>query len=269
MQNSEIKTVVVSEKRNETVKSVFTDGEAYLACKALKSKFATSLVEQLDRRGFLSSEQNFWLHKLAMQSVETTAPASSVKMENLRRIFDRASKKMKYPKVKFQASNSLEQAIHSFDDDCENQLLADQTIFLYRAGERSKAPGVIHVTNGAKYGDPDNKYFGKIDLEGNFIKARACCDRVLNFLVSFDKDPASIGATYGRSSGNCCFCSRPITTEVSKNHGYGPICANRYQLPYDGGSNQNYESDDLDTVIENMKKMTPDQLNEWITNYSK
>jgi len=37
----------------------------------------------------------------------------------------------------------------------------------------------------------------------------------------------------GHASGACCFCSRQLDDPRSVAHGYGPICAGHYGLPWD------------------------------------
>lgn len=272
--DQEIKTVVHSAKRNETLNSVFTDIGAYEACKKMPGNFPQNLVQHLDKRGSLSPEQNFWLHKLAMQSVATTDNSqneSAMSLPKIRKMFDLAVQQMKYPKIRFERSQFFDDVVRNFDEDNDSICLPESTIFMYRAGEKSKAPGVIHITNGAKYGSPDNKYFGKITVEGKFIPSRECSELLKQFLMSFDSDPSKIGRQYGKASGNCCFCHRPITTDVSKKHGYGPVCAKRFQLPYEGETNEHksFLSMTIDEILEKSKELTPEQLAEWASHAEK
>lgn len=272
--DQEIKTVVHSVKRNETLNSVFTDLGAYEACKQLPGNFPQNLVQHLDKRGSLSPEQNFWLHKLAMQSIsstDTVSPESGIPLPKIRKMFDLAAQQMKYPKIRFEQSQFFDEVVRSFDDDNNEVCVPESTILMYRAGTRSKFPGVIHITNGGTYGSPDNKYFGKITVEGKFIPSRDCSELLKQFLVSFDSDPSKIGRQYGQASGNCCFCHRPITTGVSKKHGYGPVCAKRYQLPYEEDTNErnSFLSLTIDEVLERASEFTPEQLAEWASHAKK
>lgn len=36
----------------------------------------------------------------------------------------------------------------------------------------------------------------------------------------------------GQRYGNCCFCGQELTNQSSRHHGYGPICAGNYGLPW-------------------------------------
>lgn len=51
-------------------------------------------------------------------------------------------------------------------------------------------------------------------------------------LQEFAANPAEYAARYGRESGNCCFCNIKITDSRSLNVGYGPVCAENYDLPW-------------------------------------
>lgn len=43
---------------------------------------------------------------------------------------------------------------------------------------------------------------------------------------------AEEAAAHGHAHGNCVFCSRDLTDERSTTVGYGPVCAERYSLPW-------------------------------------
>jgi hypothetical protein len=51
-------------------------------------------------------------------------------------------------------------------------------------------------------------------------------------LRKFAADPVGYAASYGRESSNCCFCGITITSDDSLAVGYGPICADKWGLPW-------------------------------------
>jgi hypothetical protein len=51
-------------------------------------------------------------------------------------------------------------------------------------------------------------------------------------LHKFAADPVGYAANYGRRSENCCFCGTTITSDDSLAVGYGPICAEKWGLPW-------------------------------------
>jgi hypothetical protein len=176
-----------------------------------RSGFACDLAVKGYRRG-LSAKQIAWVHILVMEreTPREDAPAAG-SLPRIRKMIDAAAAEIQHPKVNLVTGSG-------------------QKIRLSRAGERSRTPGTINITDGKPYGE--NTYFGKIDLDGNLIPARAMTDEVLDFLQSFDADPAAVATAYGHRTGSCCFCSRDLTDGRSVVKGYGPICAERFHLPW-------------------------------------
>jgi len=46
------------------------------------------------------------------------------------------------------------------------------------------------------------------------------------------KNPEEIAKEYGRLTGNCCFCHKELSTDNSLEVGYGPICADNFNLKW-------------------------------------
>ena len=57
-------------------------------------------------------------------------------------------------------------------------------------------------------------------------------DSVRALIVAFAANPAAVGAAYGKRTGQCCFCCRHLETRESVAVGYGPICAEKFGLPW-------------------------------------
>ena len=57
-------------------------------------------------------------------------------------------------------------------------------------------------------------------------------DRQLLLLVTLCLDPITAASLWGKTIGSCCFCGRELTDERSTSMGYGPICAERWGLPW-------------------------------------
>lgn len=51
-------------------------------------------------------------------------------------------------------------------------------------------------------------------------------------LRQFAADPVGYAASYGQESANCCFCGTTITSDDSLAVGYGPVCAEKWGLPW-------------------------------------
>lgn len=103
------------------------------------------------------------------------------------------------------------------------------------AGERSQNPGHINVTDTSRSFE-NRVWFGRITPVGGWVASRrvdgAQLKAVEAALAEFEADPAKAAAEYGHATGSCCFCSRELTDERSVTVGYGPVCAERYGLPW-------------------------------------
>jgi hypothetical protein len=125
------------------------------------------------------------------------------------------SNKLKFPKLRFQLPN--------------------QVLVVKLAGDKSKYTGDIMLTNDAGYGSPNNKYFGRIEARNSgLVAGRDLTPEIEQLLQRIAVDPIGVAAELGKLSGNCVFCSKPLfdKTGISQAHGYGPVCAKKYGLPW-------------------------------------
>jgi hypothetical protein len=175
--------------------------------------FANSLIDGFDRYGRVSEKQLYWVNVLIQRANGAKPMASTelVSVVEIKNLFAKASKSLKRMKVRLKTT-------------------FNQNVVFTIAGERSKYAGQVMITDGGPFGD--NKYFGKIDMEGNLLKTNQCDDNVLSLIKEFANDPAETAGKYGRLTGNCCFCMRGLEDERSVSVGYGPVCANHYGLPW-------------------------------------
>ena len=176
------------------------------------SEFARDLVRRFRNNG-LSPKQWYWAIKNAGEALAGNNGEEELELDFAAMIalFTTAAEHLKYPKVRLQTADG-------------------QEVCLGRAGNRSKNPGAINVTDGKPYGE--NKWFGRIDKNGHLSASRQCDDDVTDLLQRFSTDPAGVAADYGKLTGNCCFCRRQLTDERSTDVGYGPVCAGHFNLPW-------------------------------------
>lgn len=175
-------------------------------------EFAVSLIEQFQRRGSLSEKQLPWLEKLLARAKGEEKPAAApasqdggIVFTKITEMFDKAAESLKAPRVQFSSTSG--------------------EFLVRRAKPDSRNPGHLYVVFG---GD----YVGKIAPNGRFWPTRECPKAVEQALVEFNKNPQQVAAAYGQSTGNCCFCARELTDPRSVEVGYGPICADRFGLPW-------------------------------------
>jgi hypothetical protein len=98
------------------------------------------------------------------------------------------------------------------------------------AGARSKYAGQVLITDGGAYGS--NRYYGRITQDGGLVASREMRPEIRAIVDAFAAEPATVAKAYGRRTGTCCFCSRHLETRESVAVGYGPICAEKFGLPW-------------------------------------
>ena len=181
-------------------------------------KFASSLIEQLERRNNLSGNQWGWVTKLAARASGAEPAPAKVElpsMDGVIGLFVTAQSHLKHPKIRLQ-----------LDDG--------RPLVLSVAGPASRAPGSVNLTDGGRFGS--NVWYGRISAAGEWDQGKAVdaatASRVTTLLCELAADPAGVAARHGRLTGNCCFCNTGLTDERSTAVGYGPICARHYGLPW-------------------------------------
>lgn len=103
------------------------------------------------------------------------------------------------------------------------------------AGPMARIPGSINVTSTGAF--EDRSWFGRILPDGTFepngrLPESAAVGAALQ---CFDADPVKASREYGQRTGRCCYCTLELTDKRSVTVGYGPICAEKYGLPWGEG----------------------------------
>jgi len=186
--------------------------------------FAKSLLKQANERRFLSEKQFYWVTELARrgrdnqavaQAKTTSAPVAQALpngFDRIIRLFDRAyAAGIKSPKIRMETEAG--------------------TKVIFRRLASGRYPGQISVTDNAKTFQT-RVYFGRIDQAGVFHPTEKNRDDVTALLIQMAADPAKAAAAYGHRCSSCCFCGRELKTRESVAVGYGPICAEKFGLPW-------------------------------------
>lgn len=86
------------------------------------------------------------------------------------------------------------------------------------------------------YNKNTKHYLAFIKADGTLCNIAGTPHHVFKEILDLHRDPnlAEKLAATGRKVGWCCFCSLPLTNKISLFHGYGPICAGNYGLPWEG-----------------------------------
>lgn len=183
------------------------------------SRYPTDVL--VDKGQPVSSRTNFHkcdqaardaFEKRQLEAAGQQSFAPKMNMAGVHGLFDKAiASGLKYPKIRLLTP-------------------AGQAVALARAGDKSRCKGQIMVTDGEKFGQ--NKYFGRVDQMGIYHPTPISTEEVRTLLEQLGADPAKVAAGYGKLTGNCCFCMRRLDDDRSTAVGYGPICANKFGLPW-------------------------------------
>ena len=179
---------------------------------ARDAEFAGSLVSNFYRWGRLSEKQLVWVDTLTQRGVNPApapAPILKVNVQRIQAMFDRAGQTLKRVRVKLQSTES-------------------QPVVFARAGSASKYAGQILITDGGPFGA--NRYFGRIDTNGDFHATRQAGADVVALVQEFAAEPEATAGRYGRLTGSCSFCNHSLKDSRSTALGYGPVCAQRFGL---------------------------------------
>lgn len=189
--------------------------------------FAADLLRSYDRKG-LSEKQEFWARVLLYraerpaEAVPAAKPREQVALADdgadafsaLVGMFQFAGQRLKHPSVLISVPG------------------CDRPIRLSVAGPNTRAPGTINVADKAPFGQ--GSWYGRILANGKFEQSPRVAQpaHLVERLRLLARDPAGVAAAYGREMGSCCFCGLTLTDERSVRVGYGPICAENYNLPW-------------------------------------
>jgi len=174
--------------------------------------FASSLIQNFYRYGSLSPKQLTWVDTLQQRATQPAPVAQiQVNFQKIQDLFDVAAKKLRRVKVKLQTTQG-------------------QPVAFSRAGAASKYAGQILITDGGPFGN--NKFFGRVDVTGEFFATRSATQEVCDLVKEFADDPSATAGRYGRLTGGCSFCNHGLKDDRSVQVGYGPVCARNFGLAW-------------------------------------
>ena len=218
---------------------------------ARSQKFAQSLIKQAERKGSLSPKQMPYLLSMTADGLKvksTPTPAPTPKPVN--EVTTTAG---------WEAVTTMMSATHENLQTCRLRIHTDagQVVFKSKVSRKyigyDKTTGRHNYENTPEpliYVELNKTLLGTIKREEsvatfNTLKGRTPTQfkRVEGDIDLFRQDPIGVMTAHGKKSGNCCFCGRDLTDHRSTAHGYGPICAKRYTLPWDKTSAMVIESD--------------------------
>lgn len=192
-------------KKEEIVTSFTDEDAAQLVESQNHTEFAKSLINKFKNQP-LTSNQLFWLHKLALQT-QTTSQSIEISgtLQAVTIMLEKASAKLQKPSIRIMGEGKQELKLYP--------------------GFSEKYKGWIFI-----YADNKINCLGSIDPTGIFRHQKDCPNWVILALQKFADNPHQAAQEYGTLTGRCCFCYQRLSTETSLSLGYGPICARNYGL---------------------------------------
>lgn len=165
-----------------------------------------------------SQAQEFWIYKLAEDYINPTKKETVKGGEGFKKVAELFATAL--------ANGLNRRAIRlQIPGESENEGKNPLEVKLTPASDKGRNSGYIYIKlNG--------DYMGKISPEGVFSPVMHCPNVLKDFVAEFGNNPVLIARQYGRMTSNCCFCGRNLDTAESNAVGYGPICAEKYGLPW-------------------------------------
>lgn len=179
--------------------------------------FAQSLLDGFRRYGKLSPKQWEWVDKLLANAQE--APKIAViEIEGFSRV-----------------EAMLRQAAHNINAP---------TIKLW---DKDHGKVAIRFHNGEvklKWRVNDAPRWARIVHEGiAFNEKFPLPPSIIETVRKFAADPVEAAKRYGLEQKSCCFCGIGLTNASSRHHGYGPICADNFGLPWGDVPEQEFDAE--------------------------
>lgn len=185
---------------------------------ASNREFAESLIAACERDR-LSARQEHWLGVMAQRATqERPAPQSIGDLQPVIAMFDAAQ------------ARGLNRRAILLDGGADVGALR-----ITVAGPNSRNPGSLNVTDRGAW--ENRRWFGRIDRSGAFHPTQrfAVPASIVESLRAFAANPHETARLYGQRTGNCMFCARELTDGRSLGAGYGPVCADKWGLPWGEG----------------------------------
>ena len=181
-------------KTDKEFDSPYTDEEARELCKK-----GDDFAKQLAVVATLSDCQHYWLHVKAKAEPNDSLPEGAY--QKLHAMFAGAKERgLKFPDIIFRTSEGTVRW------------------FLGKNGDIIVVCGRMIV--------------GLITVDNVLLKRRSMTERTRQLCLVLCTDPIAAAALWGQKTMTCCFCHRALETPQSVSVGYGPVCAQRWDLPW-------------------------------------
>ena len=198
--------------------------------------FLRSVRHQLDMKGSLSEKQWTMVAKIRDKVLAPPKPKETIQVNEISKVLEFLNRVPNFSSIRVAMSVPI--AGGSSGN-------ADWFLKMYVATDKSKFEGQLQLLVSC---DPDfqygKEYLGRVDLNGLFFphfrysnvqldfEKQAIKDEAVKTLNAIALDPEKVVREFGQLTGQCSFCKRRLSDDISKAYGYGKHCAKKYQLTY-------------------------------------
>jgi len=184
--------------------------------------FAKDIVSTVEKTGRMSDAQRFWIHSEALRIQGFAAPRQTRRGTPV--------------------DTSLVDAIV---ENARQRGLVRVSLRFGNIVVKPRAKGGYNVTDRRQteignFGEKP-KWWGRVEAGETTVSEPA----ILAEVVAFFKDPVGSAKLHGTQTGSCCFCGRELTTKESVAVGYGPVCADKFGLPWGDETVKTHVVEDL------------------------
>lgn len=177
----------------------------WLTAEGARGEFRASMIDSITKWGSLTEKQLYACQHIMGKMAKSASYREVAAKVDLTPVFEKFGKAM--------------------DSGIKRPKLRVEGFVFSVAPPSGKNAGQIYVKEGTDY---ESKYFGKINVDGEFVKGRDCFESDIAQLKSVSADVLGAAVAYGQKTGNCSCCGRELTKAESIEAGIGPICAERW-----------------------------------------
>jgi len=203
---------------SEMTPSLIGAAERYVARYTGSFEFIVDLKNRQLSPGQAKGALNCLLAAVRRDAKPIIAPAAGEDFASIPAFLCAAATNLKWPKFHFKVD--------------------EREYVLRLKGAKAKRPWSIDIVSRDKpfldsySGMPAAEWFGRILADGTMEPSKRLTAALLDALRLIAADPKNAAIKYGRLTSSCSFCGRLLETKESVSVGYGPICADKYNLPW-------------------------------------
>jgi hypothetical protein len=110
--------------------------------------------------------------------------------------------------------------------------VSEGVLVLRKMGFRSQHPGSLSLSSSARY--KQGIFYGYLHRDGELaVRDETKKTWIERTLLQLNDDPEGFALLQSKKTSVCMFCGLPLTSVISVEFGYGPICAENWGLRWE------------------------------------